>query len=158
MERQYTAQICVNGHIATHAFENSPQDHAEFCPVCGSPTITTCKNCSTNIKGWYDTGTSLAILSYVKPNFCYKCGKPFPWTEAKLEEAKKLTNTFNISPQDKLTLIDSIDDLVKNTARVETAILKFKDITSKVSAEAKDTLKQILASVITEGIKKTLGW
>ena|SRR2546426_4781414 len=153
-----TAQICTNGHAITSFGETYPENLMNFCKDCGNPTITQCKNCSANIRGYYHMENVGSLLGYVVPSFCYNCGKPYPWTETRLDEAKKLTNTLNISSAEKQILVDSIDDIVKNTPRKESAIQKFKAITANIPPEAKDTLKQILIGVVTDGIKKALGW
>lgn len=38
------AQICMNGHVITRMFHDSPEFRQNFCDKCGEKTITTCPN------------------------------------------------------------------------------------------------------------------
>ena len=53
---------------------------------------------------------------FAAPAYCDHCGNAFPWTEGRLRAARQLAQEFeNISDEDRETLDESIDDLVKDT-------------------------------------------
>jgi hypothetical protein len=51
------------------------------------------------------------------PSYCWKCGKPYPWTERRLQAAKQLVDEFDdeLDESDRAKLKESIDDLAKDT-------------------------------------------
>lgn len=79
MEDYYIARICRKGHTITSSLEKHP-DAGEFCSKCGSPGIDKCESCGAPIKG---SRKRVIGGTYEPPAYCYKCGKPFPWTETK---------------------------------------------------------------------------
>lgn len=76
------AQICLKGHVVNSRTHQYPQDNAEFCTTCGSPTRTTCKFCHKDIRGpGFGFVPGLDFDSYSPPPFCHACGKPYPWKD-----------------------------------------------------------------------------
>jgi hypothetical protein len=86
-----TAQVCLNGHVVTSMSQSSPERLRKFCEKCGEPAITACPTCHQSIQGFY-LNSMVIGLRYELPAFCGECGKPFPWTEQRLEAARELTN------------------------------------------------------------------
>ena len=85
------AQICENGHVANSMARDNPARNQDHCDKCGSPTIMACPSCQTKIRGFYSVPGVFGIFDkYAAPAFCYKCGKPFPWTAVGLRAAKDL--------------------------------------------------------------------
>jgi hypothetical protein len=87
-----TPQVCINGHVITSGIESSKLDMQKFCEDCGKPTIIKCHDCKTRIRGSYRSPNVVLITEYIVPKFCYKCGRPFPWTKAKIDAARDLLN------------------------------------------------------------------
>src|SRR3546814_2014732 len=48
-----TACICLNGHLV--AGDSRSEDAAPKCPDCGATTISQCPDCSTDIRGTFDS-------------------------------------------------------------------------------------------------------
>ncbi|HEX8394514.1 MAG TPA: DUF2321 domain-containing protein [Longimicrobium sp.] len=130
---------------------------ARFCAECGEPTITQCQNCNAPIRGDYFVPGVIAVSHYSAPAFCNSCGKPFPWTLRGLEAAKELVETLDtISAEEKASLKESLDDLVRDTPRTKVAEAKYKNIMKKVGREAYDGMRSILVDIASEAVKKSL--
>ena len=170
-----TAQICTNGHVITESSVSSPQLTQKFCDKCGASTITNCPNCNTPIRGYYheahlafeeiDTMVNEivnpppeTILNYdTSPSFCPECGKPYPWTEAKLKAAKELSDELeNLSSEERETLKKSLDDIVRDTPQTTVAANRFKKLVAKAGKVAADGFRDILVDVLSEAAKKII--
>jgi len=152
------AQICLNGHVINTLAREYPETNQPFCAKCGSKTITTCPSCNTPIRGKYIIPGILDLASeYSKPGYCYKCGKPYPWTESSINAAKELADTLDdLSDNDKVELKQSIQDLSQDSPRTPVAEAKFKKIMRKVGKETFEGMKSILTDIISESVKKTI--
>jgi hypothetical protein len=149
------AQICLNGHVVNDSVNAYPQHNKKFCDRCGAETITICPNCKSNIQGEYHVEGVPVLGHYKAPAFCHNCGKPFPWTERKIQAAKELAQEIeNLSNDDKDILTQSIDDLVKDTPGAMLAATRFKKIVSKTSKPVVDAFRDILIEIISESTRK----
>ncbi len=159
-DRYHTAQICINGHIITDSIQVDPIPGQEYCEKCGEQLITTCPNCHSELRGRRlipDLMSARIVHLHKPPSFCFKCGKPYPWIESKLEAAKELTETLeDISDEEKEILIKSIDEIIVDTPKTEVAAINFKKIVSKVGKPIADSFKNILISTVSETAKKLL--
>ena len=150
------AQICLNGHVINSSSASSPLHNKKFCDKCGAQTITHCQYCDKSIQGYYHS-PYIIIGSYNKPNFCHECGKPYPWTEAKLSAAKELSDEFeNLSPHERETLKKSLDDIIIDTPHTPVATTRFKKLMAKAGKVAADSLKEIIIDVASEATKKAI--
>src|SRR5258708_5327605 len=59
----------------------------EHCPQCGEAGIDSCRHCKAAIRG-LEVYAVAAV--YKRPDFCHKCGRPYPWMEDRLQTAKEL--------------------------------------------------------------------
>lgn len=151
------AQICLNGHVINHSIKSNPQHSKKFCDKCGAATIITCPNCNSEINGKYYVEDIISIRSYIIPAFCPNCGTPYPWTEAKIQIAHEYTQDLeNISDDEKKILVQSIDELVKNTPKATLAATKFNNIVSKLKKPIIDGFRDILVDILSETAKKML--
>lgn len=149
------AQVCMNGHSITSAFESYPQFRAEHCPSCGSPTITQCPSCEEPIRGEYRE--SVSFVPYDPPRFCRECGKPYPWTMTTLEAAAELVEEMDgLSDDERKALSSSLDDLVRDTPRTPAAAAKFKRLIGKAGSTVAAEFRALLVDVISETAKKLL--
>src|SRR4051794_25935878 len=90
------AQVCLNGHLATAYHTSHPEHRKAFCDECGAPTIYLCTSCREPIRGgYYATGVISLGSSYSRASYCYSCGKPYPWTAAKLEAARAMADELD---------------------------------------------------------------
>lgn len=152
------AQICLNGHVINSSLRMYPQHNKKFCDQCGAATIDNCLNCKTEIQGKYHIEGVVSLKSsYKAPAFCRNCGKPYPWTEAKIQAAHELAQELeNISEDDKKILTQSIDDIVKDTPKTTLAATRFKEILSKTGKPVVDAFRDILVDIASETAKKLL--
>ncbi len=152
------AQICLNGHVINDSVKEYPQHNKKYCDKCGAATITNCLNCNTEIQGYYNVEGVIAISShYTAPAFCPNCGKPYSWTEAKIQAAHDLTQELeNISEEEREILDQSINEMVKDSPRTSLAVTRFKKILSKTNKPIVDAFRNILVDIISETAKKLL--
>jgi hypothetical protein len=109
-----TAQICENGHVITRRAESDPRYTEDHCSKCGAKTVMACASCSAKIRGHLH-GTMPSMHEEPAPNFCHKCGKPYPWIEQKLLAATVLIEEADgLSDSEKAALTKSLDDLVRD--------------------------------------------
>jgi hypothetical protein len=152
-----TAQICINGHVITDSIVTSPEVSQKFCNKCGAPTITNCQTCNASIRGFHHLDGIIYSSDYKLPNFCPECGKPYPWTDAKLKAAKELSDELeNLSPEERETLKKSLDDIVRDTPQTPVAATRFKKIAAKAGKVAADGLRDILVDIASEAAKKVI--
>jgi len=154
LEGYDTAQVCENGHPINPSSEDYPQHNTSYCRDCGAATITACPSCSEPIRGNYREGFSLA--AYVPPSFCHNCGKPYPWTESRIQAAHELADELELSDADKATLNQSIDDIVRDTPRTTVAAAKFKRIAGSAGADVLQAFRSILVDILSESVKKSI--
>jgi hypothetical protein len=149
------AQICLNGHLINSSVRNLPEDNQPFCDECGESTITECQECKSPIRG-YCWGT-MSLSPYIIPKFCLNCGKPFEWTNRKLNAAKELASiSEGFSESEIIDFQNSIDSLVRNAPNVEVAKVKYKRYAIKAGKGIAQGIRDILVDIVSESIKKTI--
>jgi hypothetical protein len=173
-----TAQICINGHIVNWMSKDKPEYNKNYCEKCGVSTITSCQQCNSIIKGYrhagrfnmeeFDKGlverihqipdVALAYNASLKlPSFCPDCGKPYPWTEAKIKAAIKFSDELdNLNSKERETLKKSLDAIVRDTPETTGASFRFKKIVAKAGKTAADGLKDILVDIASEAAKRII--
>ena len=152
------AQICENGHVANsmaHDYPNSNQNH---CDKCGAPTIMACPSCQTAIRGFYHASAVIKMFNdYDAPAFCYKCGKPFPWTFARLRAAEDLADELDgLTSDDRESLKKSLHDLVWETPITPVAETRFKKIMRKAGKDGYESMRSLLTNIVSEVVRKTI--
>jgi hypothetical protein len=149
------ALICKNGHLINSSELEFPSSNTEYCKECGAKTIDECKYCNSKIQGAVNNGF---YHEFEMPNYCHKCGKPYPWTEERL---KALNETIDImdelSSQEKLELKKNIQDITTYTPRTTLAALKIKKVSPKIGKEIWNSAKEIIIQVGTETALKSMG-
>jgi hypothetical protein len=147
------AQICLNGHVVNSSFRQLPKHSSLFCGQCGAATIIQCPSCKTDIRGHF-WGT----MGFFRPgSYCLNCGKPYPWTESKLQAARELAGELeNLTLEEKEALTKSIDDILSDSPRTALGATRFKKIMLKVGKEGASALKNILVDIVSEAAKKTI--
>jgi len=150
----YTAQICLNGHVITSALELIPESASNHCEHCGASTSSACPECNAQIRGDFEGNVN---FNYKAPSFCHSCGKPYPWTLARLEAAKELIALQSeLSASEKDAMNNSIDEIVKDSPRTIVEASKFKIAISKVGVAVGQGLRDILVDVASETAKKII--
>lgn len=152
------AQICINGHVVSSTLESVKDAQGKYCERCGMQTITSCQKCKKSIQGMIDSPyVAIVGVDFPAPPFCIFCGKPFPWTESGLRAAKEYAEEMiNLTPEEKVTLKGSIDDIVRDSAQTNVAVVRFKRLVSKGGTEASNVLKSILINLATQGAKDAI--
>lgn len=165
MEEEYSvAQYCLNGHpIVTNM--KYPNLKSEYCSKCGAATITRCSNCDTSIRG----DIKVTSINYAtqkpsemyyhkqRPNYCHKCGKPYPWTEQALEAAKMLINddeSFNQTVKDNLTEV--LPDIIAETPKSTLAATRFGKAIKSAGKFTAEGLRQFIIDFGCELILKQM--
>lgn len=157
MGHYQTAQVCLNGHTITSSLETTSTLGAKFCDQCGAETICVCPSCNAKIRGYYHMDGVIGGFGYSPPNFCFSCGKAFPWTVSKLEAAKELADEFDeLTADERKKLKGAIDDLVQNSPKTEVAAVRYKKIVKKLGAGTASALREVLIDVLSEAVKKSL--
>jgi hypothetical protein len=150
------AQICLNGHVITAEAASSHHEQQKFCDRCGEPTIKACQDCNAPIRGI--DHDSRVTSPYLVPHYCYNCGKPYPWTQAKLEAAKEFAEELDgLSSKEKDVLKQSIEELARDTPKTKVAAVKVKKILAKARGAALSMLRDILVDIASETAKKAMG-
>ena len=154
----HTAQICLNGHVLTSSHKPAPGHEQKFCPRCGEAAVTRCESCQAEIRGRYEVpGVIDYTNTYATPGFCHSCGKPYPWTERRLQAAKELADELDeLSETERLTLRNSLEDLIRDTPRTELAGIRFKKMMKKVGKEPYEAMRNMVTDLLSESLKRTL--
>ena len=149
-------QICENGHVISGMAGTHPGHNQDFCETCGARTLVTCPCCSTTIRGQLPGMISFG-RSYTAPAFCFKCGKPFPWTLAGLRAAEELADEMDVlTDQEKETLKASVHDLVRETPKSQVAKTRFKKIMRKVGREGSEAMRSVLTTLVSESVRSAM--
>jgi hypothetical protein len=82
------AIICESGHVFTGCGSYADDDFGTQCTTCGAALRTTCPSCDKPIRGMHHEAGLGA--QYTRPACCHACGKPYPWTTARLDAAREL--------------------------------------------------------------------
>ena len=148
MTRIDVGQICLDGHIINPFFNRFPQFNKKFCDICGKETITKCPNCDSEIQGD-------PILKDSAPNYCYSCGKPYPWTENKKKVAQEIIKELeNIANEDKTILTKSIEDITADSIATDLAVIRVKKIIKKCTESVGKILYKVFIDISSETAKK----
>jgi hypothetical protein len=152
-----TAQVCLNGHIVNRQSESHPEANTKHCKVCGAETLMKCKHCNTAIHGYKHIPRGSHIDDSPPPKFCHECGKPYPWTISQRDAAESYIEELEgLSDADKSLLRGSIDDIIRDTPRTETALVRIKKVLPRLGPEARDVMKKLLVNLATEAVKESL--
>src|SRR3546814_1709752 len=87
-----TACICLNGHLV--AGDSRSEDAAPKCPDCVATTISQCPDCSTDIRGTFDSDFGYYSTPPVKP-YCRQCGAPYSWTKSRIDGVMELADAID---------------------------------------------------------------
>ena len=155
-------RICLNGHLVGFDFV-SPirpglnQKADPFCERCGQPAIVQCPACNSEITRHTLTLASDAHRAHEVPSFCRRCGKPYPWTERRLQAARELIDLEQtLAPDEKAALKTDIQDIAHDAPRTRAASIRIKNALATVSGALGSALRDIIVNVASEAAKKTI--
>jgi hypothetical protein len=93
----------------------------------------------------------------VIPKFCHECGKPYPWTERKMDEVYKLIDkNKKLNSSEKEVLKKLIWEIVIESPKKDLAIEEAKRPLQKMGDEAVKLLKSLLIDLLSEVVKRQL--
>jgi hypothetical protein len=148
------AQVCPNGHVANSSHGRFPEFDNDYCETCGEKTITACPSCANSIRG--SLCDSLSI-GYETPAYCNKCGKAFPWTEAKMRAAFDLfIDTANPTEEEKVEFSKSVQDAAKDSPSAQVAGNRLNLWIKKMGPAAGGALKDLLVQFACAAAVKML--
>ena len=149
-----TAQVCMNGHVATIALESSPEQARKFCEECGEKTMSECPECRHAIPGYHNTPGAIVVYEYEPPKHCGGCGSAYPWTARMLQELVEAVGEFEeLGPEDAARFRDSVADVVKDTPKTKRASAHIKSLVDKLSGPHRGVIKDLLLKVACEAAK-----
>ena len=150
------AQVCLNGHVINERSEDHPEHNTKHCVDCGEKTITSCQECDWKIRGKSTIPGGL-ITGYVAPapNYCIECGKPYPWTQRKLEAFRELVDVLSLSQDHKTVLLDGVTHIIRDTTETNVTCVKFSNIISTLK-QHKQPLIDTLSKIATNHAKELL--
>lgn len=153
----HTAQICTNGHLITDSIDTSRNRTQKFCDKCGNETITNCTNCNSPIRGDYDVPGVISFSETEVPNYCYNCGKPYPWTTSSLEVLKELLALESSISTEELTYYnENLPSLIVDTPKSNLVATKLKLFINKSSKVVASSIKDIIVEIASETAKKII--
>lgn len=153
-----TTQICLTGHMINDHSQSRPQHNQDFCDKCGQKTILACLECENSIRGDYETEGVIDLTGYKAPApaFCEKRGKPYPWTESRLEATKNPAGLLDLDIPEETLLERSIEEMLRDTPRSPAEAVRFKRIAERAKPWALAAFKKILFGAVGEGVKKMI--
>jgi hypothetical protein len=146
--RYYSGQICLRGHVQSADGKN-PVEKGEYCQQCGDAVINQCPSCEAPIRG-QDLHLN---YKYVRPSFCYKCGRPYPWMGDRLQTAKELLyHDDKLSQEDREKLWDLLKYVMSDPkSDLVPAKKKLIEINlAKAGAVTRDIVTDLVAKTIAE--------
>jgi hypothetical protein len=153
-------QVCLNGHPITGYYKSRPARHSKFCPDCGRETITACPDCEAPIRGEYEVPGVVSIggSGFSPSSYCHHCGKPYPWTNSRIEALTEAIDELDELPEaDREKLKASIPDVINDTPKTEAAASRFGKAIGMAGKWGGKLLSDVLAKVASEVVVHSLG-
>lgn len=152
-----TAQVCLNGHLINACAQTRPQRSEKFCTKCGAETVVACPLCKAAIRGYFHIPRVYSPGPKNPPAFCHECGKPYPWTERRIEAARELADeSVELDSGEKESLKATFNDLVRDTPKTPLAAQRFQKLWAKMKGPAAGTMKEILVQIVSETATKLI--
>ena len=160
-EQYFLQQVCLNGHQITASYKDhmtqmpfSTIGAAVFCEKCGEKTITHCQHCKNGIIGMHNSLIG-AKAGAVVPSYCKICGKPYPWTENKIQTAIQMFAEFgNLDEEEKKTIEQDINNIARDVPQSELSALRIKKIWQKYGVVAYNVIMEFASKTAAEILKK----
>jgi hypothetical protein len=150
----YAGLICFRGHVHSSDGKDIFFKPGGHCQQCGAAIIATCQNCEAPIRG--EEARSTSRSEYVRPSFCYKCGKPYPWMQDRLQTARELLyHDDKLTQEDREKLWDLLKDVMSSPKDdLVPAKRKLIDIDlAKAAQVTREIITDLVAKTIAEIVK-----
>lgn len=142
-----TACVCLNGHVVNSQGLGLPSQNKRHCPECGRSTIQACDGCGAPIQG---QSIYEPVRPIQAPRYCTSCGKPYPWTAARIEAAKALAEELGLSETEEIDLKAAIDQVANDSPQTTVGALRIRKLTAKMHEPMKALFMDALAKVVVE--------
>jgi hypothetical protein len=154
-------QVCRNGHVITALLKTFPATGQKFCDKCGESTICACEFCHTPMKGADLVAMALDVF-YKVPRFahsyCSACGKPYPWTQKRMDAAMDAAREVDGIDESELNLLGtSLHELGRDTPQSDVAIIRWKKFLAKAGGTVGPILTKLISEIATSEIKRKMG-
>lgn len=148
------AQICMNGHTVNSTAHTAPDRNEDFCSKCGQRTLTACPACGTDIRGLHRSASG---FDFTFPNYCFKCGKPFPWTQIKLSAIGELVDSLGeLGVQERESIKSGLPEIVADSPRTELAAINIKKALQGLGKENRLLVEEKILDLASENAKKII--
>jgi hypothetical protein len=129
-----------------------------FCPKCGVETIEQCPSCSEQVNGYFGDPNNGIVLDHDELDaFCPYCGNAYPWTGQRISAAHELAQQLDmLSPEERIALDGTIDDLVRDTSAALPAAHRFKLLVAKAGYQVPEYFKEILLHTVSAKIAQLI--
>ena len=88
------------------------------------------------------------------PAYCHKCGKPFPWTENKIQTAIQIFAEFGgLDNEEKKTIENDIRNISRDIPQGELAAMRIKKIWQKYGKIAYNVIMEFVSKTAAEILK-----
>ena len=154
-----TALVCLNGHVINCYADTQQERNAPFCHRCGQPTICECPGCKARIRGEHHTPGVVVFSThpFSAAGYCYACGAPYPWTEAKLQAAREMIDEVEeLTSEQRETFKRDLGDIAVNTPRTELAASRIKTRLAALPGVIGNGLRVLVVDIASETAKKLL--
>ena len=117
-----------------------------------------CPSCSEPIKGYYHvSGVISAGSDFNIPAYCSKCGKAYPWTQARLDAAGQLVQESELlDAEEKAQLIETFGEITADSPRTQVAATRANRLMKKAGTTVAGALRDIFVDIASEAAKKIL--
>jgi hypothetical protein len=89
--------------------------------------------------------------------YCWNCGRPYPWTSARLEAAAELAQEDeSLTDADKQQLVSTFVDITSENPRTTVAATRFKRIIRKAGKAVGEAVQKTIVEVASETAKKII--
>lgn len=134
-----------------------PEKRGKHCDKCGASTIDKCENCETQIRGYFHRRNVSGGAPTKPPSFCHECGNPYPWTAERLLAAKQFAQELDdLSKEERRLLVQSLDDIVRDTASSSLAAHRIKKAVAKLKKPTAEMFSKLVIELAAEAVKKLL--
>lgn len=149
------AQICLNGHTINATARIAPERNEEYCSKCGQKTLTACPACGASVRGLHRSDNDSFDFSF--PNYCFKCGSAFPWTQRKMFAICEIVDMSDgLTGEEKELIKSGLPEIVSDTPRTEAASLAVKKALSKMSRDSRLVVGEKILDLAGENAKKII--
>jgi hypothetical protein len=152
------AAVCKRGHSQTSDLTGI--EIGQRCPDCGATVLTACPECAQRIRGRLHADGVVMPGMYEPPDFCDRCGGPFPWVsrQGRIYELENLLDDEELDPADELAAREQLHALASADLDEDEERRRWERVRKYAPGLwEKSGARSILETVISATIKAQLG-